>query len=108
MQIFRSSHLLMLFRTLFVVCLVTLLVIDVFVLHNNNENNIKTKEEITKAMTTKNKAIIIHAKEIQQNLEDGSRNDDLSYIASKRKVPRGSDPIHNRRAGNSRRPPGRA
>ncbi|CAD5316791.1 unnamed protein product [Arabidopsis thaliana] len=48
------------------------------------------------------------AKEIQQELEDGSRNGDLSYVASKRKVPRGPDPIHNRRAGNSRRPPGRA
>ncbi|XP_059648923.1 CLAVATA3/ESR (CLE)-related protein 25-like [Cornus florida] len=27
---------------------------------------------------------------------------------SKRRVPNGPDPIHNRRAGNSRRPPGQA
>ncbi|XP_057948495.1 CLAVATA3/ESR (CLE)-related protein 25 [Malania oleifera] len=30
---------------------------------------------------------------------------DLNYM-SKRKVPNGPDPIHNRRAGNSRQPPG--
>ncbi|KAJ8773779.1 hypothetical protein K2173_006429 [Erythroxylum novogranatense] len=33
---------------------------------------------------------------------------DLSYMMNKRKVPNGPDPIHNRRAGNSKRPPGRA
>ncbi|KNA15823.1 hypothetical protein SOVF_094570 [Spinacia oleracea] len=32
---------------------------------------------------------------------------DINYM-SKRKVPNGPDPIHNRRAGNSRRPPGQA
>ncbi|CAH9087503.1 unnamed protein product [Cuscuta epithymum] len=32
---------------------------------------------------------------------------DLNFM-SKRKVPNGPDPIHNRRAGNSHRPPGRA
>ncbi|CAK9154452.1 unnamed protein product [Ilex paraguariensis] len=32
---------------------------------------------------------------------------DLNYM-SKRKVPNGPDPIHNRRAGNSGRPPGQA
>ncbi|KAI4314249.1 hypothetical protein L6164_027177 [Bauhinia variegata] len=32
---------------------------------------------------------------------------DFSYM-SKRRVPNGPDPIHNRRAGNSGRPPGRA
>ncbi|CAK9313277.1 unnamed protein product [Citrullus colocynthis] len=31
----------------------------------------------------------------------------LNYI-SKRRVPNGPDPIHNRRAGNSGRPPGKA
>ncbi|XVF44117.1 hypothetical protein PTKIN_Ptkin02bG0094700 [Pterospermum kingtungense] len=31
---------------------------------------------------------------------------DLNYM-SKRRVPNGPDPIHNRRAGNSRRPPGK-
>ncbi|KAJ4850783.1 hypothetical protein Tsubulata_046629 [Turnera subulata] len=33
---------------------------------------------------------------------------DLNFMMSKRKVPNGPDPIHNRRAGNSKRPPGRA
>lgn len=32
---------------------------------------------------------------------------DLNYV-SKRRVPNGPDPIHNRRAGQSRQPPGRA
>ncbi|KAK9277405.1 hypothetical protein L1049_006948 [Liquidambar formosana] len=32
---------------------------------------------------------------------------DLNYM-SKRRVPNGPDPIHNRRAGNSRQPPGQA
>ncbi|XVE75159.1 hypothetical protein DITRI_Ditri12bG0073000 [Diplodiscus trichospermus] len=32
---------------------------------------------------------------------------DLNYM-SKRRVPNGPDPIHNRRAGNSKRPPGQA
>ncbi|KAG9151979.1 hypothetical protein Leryth_002253 [Lithospermum erythrorhizon] len=31
----------------------------------------------------------------------------LNFI-SKRRVPNGPDPIHNRRAGNSHQPPGRA
>ncbi|KAK8492565.1 hypothetical protein V6N13_017540 [Hibiscus sabdariffa] len=30
---------------------------------------------------------------------------DLNYMSSKRRVPNGPDPIHNRRAGHSRRPP---
>ncbi|KAI3412304.1 uncharacterized protein J3R85_017562 [Psidium guajava] len=30
------------------------------------------------------------------------------YYTSKRRVPNGPDPIHNRRAGNSKRPPGQA
>ncbi|KAJ6430444.1 hypothetical protein OIU84_021775 [Salix udensis] len=33
---------------------------------------------------------------------------DLNFVMNKRKVPNGPDPIHNRRAGNSKRPPGRA
>ncbi|KAH7515829.1 CLAVATA3/ESR (CLE)-related protein 25 [Ziziphus jujuba] len=32
---------------------------------------------------------------------------DINYM-SKRRVPNGPDPIHNRRAGNSGRPPGQA
>ncbi|GAA0140369.1 hypothetical protein Leryth_022680 [Lithospermum erythrorhizon] len=30
------------------------------------------------------------------------------HLVSKRRVPRGPDPIHNRRTGNSHQPPGRA
>ncbi|KAB2624638.1 CLAVATA3/ESR (CLE)-related protein 25 [Pyrus ussuriensis x Pyrus communis] len=33
---------------------------------------------------------------------------DLNYMVSKRRVPKGPDPIHNRRAGSSGRPPGQA
>ncbi|KAL1539392.1 hypothetical protein AAHA92_28016 [Salvia divinorum] len=32
---------------------------------------------------------------------------DLNYV-TKRKIPNGPDPIHNRRTGSSRRPPGQA
>ncbi|KAK9113998.1 hypothetical protein Syun_020795 [Stephania yunnanensis] len=35
-------------------------------------------------------------------------NFDHNYMASKRKVPNGPDPIHNRRTGDSKRPPGGA
>lgn len=66
--------------------------IEAFVLPNNEADKPK---EITTAVTMNNNSII-HAKDIQQELEDGSRHGDLSYIASKRKVPRGPDPIHNR------------
>ncbi|CAH2066483.1 unnamed protein product [Thlaspi arvense] len=104
MRNLRSFPLQLLFRTLFTIGLVTLLMTDAFVIQNNNAAN-KTKEFTTSA--TMNNSIM-RTKEIQQELEDGSRHGDLSYVASKRKVPRGPDPIHNRRAGNSRRPPGRA
>ncbi|VVA94701.1 unnamed protein product [Arabis nemorensis] len=80
--------------------------IDAFVLQNNNDAH-KTKENTT-MNNSGSKPSIVYAKEIQQELGDGSRRGDLSYVANKRKVPRGPDPIHNRRAGNSRRPPGRA
>ncbi|CAG7876997.1 unnamed protein product [Brassica rapa] len=39
---------------------------------------------------------IIHAKGVKEDFVDGSEHGDLSYFASKRKVPRGPDPIHNR------------
>ncbi|CAF2099943.1 unnamed protein product [Brassica napus] len=39
---------------------------------------------------------IIHAKGVKEDFVDGSQHGDLSYFASKRKVPRGPDPIHNR------------
>ncbi|XWS30305.1 hypothetical protein CRYUN_Cryun24cG0105800 [Craigia yunnanensis] len=37
-----------------------------------------------------------------------SHQDFLLNYVSKRRVPNGPDPIHNRRAANSRQPPGRA
>nr|AMC38497.1 CLE26 [Raphanus sativus] len=75
-------------RTLFTIGLVTLLMIDSFAIQNNNKAN--TTKEITTTRTMTNS--ITHGKEH----EDGRRHGDLSYAASKRKVPRGSDPIHNR------------
>ncbi|KAF8050632.1 hypothetical protein N665_1918s0007 [Sinapis alba] len=92
MRNIQTLRLQLLFCTLFTVGFVTLLMIDVFVLRNNNAAN-KTKE-ITTAATMNNS--IIHAKSVQEELEDGSRHGDHSYVASKRKVPRGPDPIHNR------------
>ncbi|CAF2139171.1 unnamed protein product [Brassica rapa subsp. narinosa] len=103
MRNLQTLRLPLLFRTLFTVGFVTLLMIDVFVLQNNNEVD-KTKE-ITTAATMNNS--IIHAKGVKEDLVDVSKHGDLSYVASKRKVPRGPDPIHNRRAGSLRRPPGR-
>ncbi|KAL3511219.1 hypothetical protein ACH5RR_030620 [Cinchona calisaya] len=35
------------------------------------------------------------------------KNLEINFV-SKRRVPNGPDPIHNRKAGNSHRPPGRA
>ncbi|RID63167.1 hypothetical protein BRARA_E02191 [Brassica rapa] len=43
---------------------------------------------------------IIHAKGVKEDFVDGSQHGDLSYFASKRKVPRGPDPIHNRKHVN--------
>ncbi|KAJ0242753.1 CLAVATA3/ESR [Hirschfeldia incana] len=104
MRYLQTLRLSLLFRTLFTVGLVTLLMIDVFVVQNNNEAD--TTKETTTAATMNDS--IIHGKGVQQELEDGSKHGDFSYVASKRKVPRGPDPIHNRRAGSLRRPPGRA
>ncbi|CAN7105583.1 unnamed protein product, partial [Brassica rapa subsp. narinosa] len=53
----------------------------------------KTKETTTAG--TMNTSII-HAKGVKEDFVDGSEHGDLSYFASKRKVPRGPDPIHNR------------
>ncbi|CAG7893213.1 unnamed protein product [Brassica rapa] len=92
MRNLQTLRLPLLFRTLFTVGFVTLLMIDVFVLQNNNEVD-KTKE-ITTAATMNNS--IIHAKGVKEDLVDVSKHGDLSYVASKRKVPRGPDPIHNR------------
>ncbi|XP_013591016.1 PREDICTED: CLAVATA3/ESR (CLE)-related protein 26-like [Brassica oleracea var. oleracea] len=104
MRNLQSLRLQLLFCTLFTIGLVTLLMIDAFVLENNSEA--KTAKEITAAKTINNS--IVHAKEVQQELEDRPSNGDLIYAGSKRTVPRGPDPIHNRRAGNSGRPPGSA
>uniref|UniRef100_A0A0D3API1 Uncharacterized protein n=1 Tax=Brassica oleracea var. oleracea TaxID=109376 RepID=A0A0D3API1_BRAOL len=92
MRNLQTLRLPLLFRTLFTVGFVTLLMIDVFVLQNNNEVD-KTKETTTAA--TMNNSIT-HAKGVKEDLGDGSKHGDLSHSASKRKVPRGPDPIHNR------------
>ncbi|KAF3525734.1 hypothetical protein F2Q69_00051260 [Brassica cretica] len=88
MRNLQSLRLQLFSRTLFTVGLVTLLMIDAFALQNNNEAD--TTKETTTIMSMKNS--ITHGKEH----EDGTRHGDLSYAGSKRKVPRGSDPIHNR------------
>ncbi|KAJ7943560.1 CLAVATA3/ESR (CLE)-related protein 25 [Quillaja saponaria] len=43
----------------------------------------------------------------EKEIENHSELDLINYM-SKRRVPNGPDPIHNRRAGNSGRPPGQA
>lgn len=48
-----------------------------------------------------------HLKSIGKQRQAGHRNFDLNYV-SKRRVPNGPDPIHNRRAGKSTQPPVRA
>ncbi|KAK2994396.1 hypothetical protein RJ640_029511 [Escallonia rubra] len=48
-----------------------------------------------------------HAKVAGMEKLDVRPVSDLNYM-SKRRVPNGPDPIHNRRAGNSGRPPGQA
>ncbi|WCJ21752.1 CLAVATA3/ESR-RELATED 25 [Euphorbia peplus] len=45
-----------------------------------------------------------NGREKQQLIYDPHLNS--NYMMSKRKVPNGPDPIHNRKAGNSKRPPG--
>nr|QLJ82593.1 clavata3/endosperm 25 [Panax ginseng] len=46
-------------------------------------------------------------KPIEKQRRAGHRHFDLNYV-SKRRVPNGPDPIHNRRAGKSTQPPDRA
>ncbi|CAI9092785.1 OLC1v1028118C1 [Oldenlandia corymbosa var. corymbosa] len=43
----------------------------------------------------------------KRHLMNAHRDVQVNFV-SKRRVPNGPDPIHNRRAGNSHRPPGRA
>ncbi|XP_028801845.1 CLAVATA3/ESR (CLE)-related protein 25-like [Neltuma alba] len=51
---------------------------------------------------------IHHRDEIDRDKPNMNQQElDFNYM-SKRRVPNGSDPIHNRRAGNSGRPPGEA
>ncbi|KAE9597062.1 hypothetical protein Lal_00007894 [Lupinus albus] len=50
-----------------------------------------------------------HEKVIGRNINKHVKNEELDFnYISKRRVPNGPDPIHNRRAGNSDRPPGKA
>ncbi|CAN0925751.1 CLAVATA3/ESR (CLE)-related protein 25 [Linum grandiflorum] len=46
--------------------------------------------------------------EVEKDSKVVGKVHELNYMMSKRRVPNGPDPIHNRRAGNSKRPPGRA
>ncbi|KAH6822364.1 hypothetical protein C2S53_003829 [Perilla frutescens var. hirtella] len=48
--------------------------------------------------------------ELERNMGGREKNlskFDLNYV-SKRRIPNGPDPIHNRRTGSSRQPPGQA
>ncbi|XP_057528864.1 uncharacterized protein LOC130807610 isoform X2 [Amaranthus tricolor] len=67
------------------------------ILHNNNNNVNKHDQHVKheESVTIGRGKVIAHSEV------------DFNYM-SKRKVPSGPDPIHNRRARNSRRPPGEA
>ncbi|KAG2271271.1 hypothetical protein Bca52824_065826 [Brassica carinata] len=56
-------------------------------------NEVDKTKETTTAATMNNS--IIHAKGVKEDLVEGPKHGDLSYVASKRKVPHGPDPIHN-------------
>uniref|UniRef100_A0A0D3CI54 Uncharacterized protein n=1 Tax=Brassica oleracea var. oleracea TaxID=109376 RepID=A0A0D3CI54_BRAOL len=57
-------------------------------------NEVDKTKETTTAATMNNS--ITHAKGVKEDLVEGPKHGDLSYVASKRKVPHGPDPIHNR------------
>ncbi|KAK8582827.1 hypothetical protein V6N13_069595 [Hibiscus sabdariffa] len=103
----------LLFRTLVVLCFV--LVISAGVLqcdgHERKTATITSNNHRSWTSTTTAKL----RKEEQQVKVLGKgksgvalSKQDLNYYMSKRRVPNGPDPIHNRRAGNSGRPPGQA
>ncbi|WOG88804.1 hypothetical protein DCAR_0208039 [Daucus carota subsp. sativus] len=45
---------------------------------------------------------------LAKKLQVPGPNSDFNFNMNKRRVPNGPDPIHNRKAGNSGRPPGQA
>ncbi|KAJ7953713.1 CLAVATA3/ESR (CLE)-related protein 25 [Quillaja saponaria] len=66
-------------------------------------------EGIARRATTAAAGNIKHGDVIQGRVKlQGAHLDQLDHLnyTSKRRVPNGPDPIHNRRSGNSRRPPG--
>ncbi|GAB2280384.1 hypothetical protein Dimus_015019 [Dionaea muscipula] len=92
----RSSEYYCLFiRAIVLGCFLLLFVVD-------SVSSRQTREKIAAVTTTDNidtttREKIIAAQPIM----------DINYL-SKRRVPNGPDPIHNRRAGNSKQPPGKA
>lgn len=70
---------------------------------------LETGESQTKTMNLSGSAASFkHMKLVFGDGEKVGTNSDLINYMSKRRVPNGPDPIHNRRAGNSGRPPGQA
>ncbi|KAF5746850.1 CLAVATA3/ESR (CLE)-related protein 25 [Tripterygium wilfordii] len=60
-------------------------------------------------MTTPPTGDFEHLSLTGREINPGGRRHNLDFhFVSKRKVPNGPDPIHNRRAGKFRQPPGRA
>ncbi|KAG6656420.1 hypothetical protein CIPAW_04G021200 [Carya illinoinensis] len=66
--------------------------------------NRKNKTSTTMERSTE---IFRYWKLIGREKHTAHRHSDLNYV-SRRRVPHGPDPIHNRGAGKTRRPPGRA
>ncbi|MED6163183.1 hypothetical protein PIB30_077463 [Stylosanthes scabra] len=72
--------------------------------HNNNHQWSSHQEEEEEGLldhNNNNGQVVFTAGRDNKELKD------FNYM-SKRRVPNGPDPIHNRRAGNSGRPPGQA
>ncbi|KAK5845842.1 CLAVATA3/ESR (CLE)-related 25 -like protein [Gossypium arboreum] len=101
----------LLFRTLFGTLIVLGFILGISVGFLKSEGNEKkttiTSDDHQSSTTT---AKVQHEEEQVKVLGQRKSNvahpkQDLNYM-SKRRVPNGPDPIHNRRAGNSGRPPG--
>ncbi|XP_021293216.1 CLAVATA3/ESR (CLE)-related protein 25 [Herrania umbratica] len=93
-----------LFGTLVVLGFILVLLVGTL----QSEGN-KTKTTLTTEPSSSTGKRQEHVKVLARGklLSDGHPQLDLNYM-SKRRVPNGPDPIHNRRTGNSRRPPGQA
>ncbi|KAF7809224.1 CLAVATA3/ESR (CLE)-related protein 25 [Senna tora] len=92
------------FRALAVLGLVCLLVVGCL------GSGIATTESTTLSSSSSSQETFKHKHVIGSTSSDKTVNHaelDFNYM-SKRRVPNGPDPIHNRRAGNSGRPPGQA